>query len=192
VDITLAAVFHNDIRQNTTRHVITTSAAANTGYKIGMDRTGTSGNFVLTKAAVLDIDTTIIYAADVPYFLVISYSSVTGDINTLAKRLDTGAISTSTVNHANAASAGDGIYALGGARVFSNNMLNGKVSAGWIIGEFFPLPMLEVWAQDPFGPFRMAIPAVWKAPVVAPAAAIMPQLQFSNLGADLYDGTLIQ
>lgn len=32
---------------------------------------------------------------------------------------------------------------------------------------------------------------VWRQAEIAVAAEVMPQLQFANLGADLYDGTLI-
>jgi hypothetical protein len=49
----------------------------------------------------------------------------------------------------------------------------------------------ELLHRDPFGPFRMEDIAPW-ATVAPPAAAIMAQMQFSNLGADLHDGALIQ
>lgn len=70
-----------------------------------------------------------------------------------------------------------------------------RINGKWISHSFHTRALgsaqLFQHAQDPFGPFRMEdiAPFVTVAP---PAAAIMPQMQFSNLGADLYDGALIQ
>lgn len=126
---------------------------------------GTSGSWCLNLTAagnVLEITTQGVaefgggptLATGVPYF--VAASRLAGStVNYLARRLDTGLISTTTISNASAAPSNSS----GGVRMGSeaSGGWNGAIAAGAIIYDYFSMAQLLDWADDPWG--------FWKSPL---------------------------
>ncbi len=137
----------------TERRIVGTSAAVNGGWALSYL---SNEIFVLTKGGRTNVQSAITLPANVPLFLAASYRKSDGLTNFVVKRLDTAALTTATATDTQIPINGDGIFYLGGARVFSANMHDGPVSMGMIVTEYSPMDQLIAWSIDPFGPFRMA------------------------------------
>lgn len=130
-----------------------TSATTNAGLVVSV-QAGSPFNLRLTKGGVVSIDSSIPIAANVPYFIAVSYKHSTGATRFVVRRLDTGAISTDSQTEGTAYSAGDGTIVVGGDAVFSVDPDNAMAMA-FASQRFHDTDVLVEWSLDPFGPFRM-------------------------------------
>lgn len=146
----------------TDRVALATSAATNAGFRLQHD----ANSLVFAKGNVADVDSGILLTANVPYALLISHLAGS-TVNWVVRRMDTGSISTATQSHSSAPQAGDGIYAIGGARVFSSNMWLGQIGMAVIGTGFVPMGMLIAWSRDPYAFLRPVIRRRWFVPAAA-------------------------
>ena len=79
---------------------------------------------------------------------------------------------------------GDGVHAA--------RYPDGQFHYGYALEGKVSVDNIEKLARDPYGPFRMgAVPPVFAFTPAVAADAIMNQLQSGNVGADLYNGTIL-
>ena len=112
-----------------------------------------SGAALMSMYTTLGLNSTVALTANIPYLLIYSYSGSTA--NLLAKRLDTGAITT----HLNASLPGaapvasDGTYTIGSnAQDTSNATFN--LAALLYSKAYLPGSQFVSLAADPWGPWR--------------------------------------
>lgn len=128
---------------------LTTRGAVNQGLVFGQISTGT-GELRLTKGGVVSTDSGIVPVTGVPYFCAVSYRHSTGEHRFVARRLDTGALSTGSATESSAYSAGDGTFTVGGDQNFATDS-DMKIAAAYISNRCFDSDDLQRWARDPFG-----------------------------------------
>mgnify|MGYP001581549740 CR=1 FL=1 len=154
LDITLGGLFRFDI---VNRNCLATSNTTNAGFRL--DLGGGSGTLRLTKGGVIAIDSGISSGAN-SLLLVASYRASDGVINFVSRNVVTNVIETATVTNTSAPLNGDGIFSVGGARVFPTAVLDGNVGLAIISFQHHPLSTLVQWANDPYAMFLSQSPSV--------------------------------
>lgn len=159
-DVTLAVVAIWDT--NDRRSTLAT-AGTNSGVRLQRGMTGFTDELVFTKGGVADIRTAIPLTTGAPTFAAISYRHSDGAINAIARRLDTGEISTGSTTNSNAWVAGDGNFVVANGPFTTSFDFDGRLGLAYIGWEFLDAARLLRWALDPFTLIRPSLATTFPA-----------------------------
>lgn len=136
------------------RRIMGTSSTTNAGYHIGVVG---GPDLSFSKGGVVDVDSGLGVAADTWYALGASYRASDGAIIFMVANMETGGVAIATTTNTSTPNAPDGIFNVGGSRVFSSSMTDGEYVAGVIAhGTALTEAEMREWAEDPFAMFRPA------------------------------------